>query len=362
MKSLSRIRRPAARLALLFCLSLSTVWPATPAEKAAVDGGEVFNVYPYRMKGKVRLLFFWVGKDDVGGGHIAIGRTLEGSDGWRQEIEVLFGSNPERVPGKINRWGYGREESVWTEPAPSSGPRLVRTLFEGFMKHSKEESLSEVQSNSAAENGSFVYDGIRSLVGPEEALSEIRTFAAGEDFDYRNSDPIHCGYKKRLAGGPPDKSRKLTKREGYQAPFGFLTGVNSMLQGAVKAYGAGGDWMSQRPTLVYVYNAQKYQLRLKNLKFEGDFDIPLPRKDGEREREQRFRQVAKAEFEIKKLGTDYDHEFNIWFPLEGRYRGVPIRIEDKPRWWLRIELNLDPTRTASYSAAERQSARLRSCE
>ncbi len=341
--------RPGARLVLSLFLTVAVCSGLAASEKASLDNREVYNVYPYRMKGKVRLLFFWVGKDDVGGGHIAIGRKPDAApDAWRQDIEVLFGSNPERVPGKINRWGYGREESLWRAAASSSQPDLVRTVFEGFMKHSKEESLSEVQSNAANENA-FLYDGIRSLVEPDAALSEIRTFSSAEDFDYRNSDPIHCGYRKRLEGGPPDKSRQMPNQKAYQAPFGFLTGVNSMLQSAVKGYQAGGNWTSQRPSLVYVYNAQKYRLRLKKLKLEGDFDIPLPRKDGEPEQNRTFKKVARAEFEIEKLETDYDHEFTIWFPLEGQYQGVPLRIEDKPRWWLRIELNLDPTRPTTLA-------------
>ncbi len=353
---------PALFFCLLFVLINNVAWAG---EESAFNSGGVYKVYNYRMKGKVRLLFFWVGKDDVGGGFIALGRKSEpGGKSWRQEVEVLFGSNPERVPGKINRWGYGREESVWMVPVAEPSPRLVGTSFEGFMKHSKEESLSEVQANNGVEktSGSFVYDGIQSLVGTSEAVSEIRTFSTTEDFDYRNSAPIHCGYQKRLQSGPPDKSRRMPNQEdAYAAPFGFLTGVNSVIQQTVRSYAEGENWLSPRPSLVYIYNAQKYRLELKKLKLEKEFDVPLPSVEGQPDRERTFQQVAKAEFKISKLGTDWDDEFNIWFPLTGEFQGVPLRIEDKPRWWLRIELNLDPTRDPVKVGAERLAAKLELC-
>ena len=64
----------------------------------------------YRMRGSVRVLFIWLGKDDVGGGTICriTGRDKTsgaGIDGY----SVLFGSDPGAVPENHNRWGYARE-------------------------------------------------------------------------------------------------------------------------------------------------------------------------------------------------------------------------------------------------------------
>lgn len=38
------------------------------------------------------------------------------------------------------------------------------------------------------------------------------------------------------------------------------------------------------------------------------------------------------------------HDFAVWMPLSGRYAGVPVRIVDYPRWWLKVELTLDLSR------------------
>lgn len=301
------------------------------------------SVYHYRMKGKVRLLFFWVGKDDVGGGYIALTRTPNSGGGHREEIEVLFGSNPERVPGGVNRWGYGKETGYWESPAPTRPVTLTSSVFEGFIKHSKEESLDEVRANEAARQGNvFWYDGIRSRVLGSRAVSEIRTFPAQGDFDYRDASPVHCSYQERLAqGGPPDKYKQLGNDKHYQRPYGFLTGVKHLIQRVLQQSAQRDRWRGFRPWIPYVYNARLYRLRVDKVNVDSKFQLPLA--DGSKET---FHNVAKIQFTLRKEATGEDHEFNLWVPLEGRYRGIPIRIVDKPRWWLRVELNLDPSRSA----------------
>jgi hypothetical protein len=65
---------------------------------------------------------------------------------------VRFGSNPERVPGGHNRWGYGDETAYWRERGVEV-PCLEQSLFEGFMRRSNEESLSEVTAKGEADRG-----------------------------------------------------------------------------------------------------------------------------------------------------------------------------------------------------------------
>src|SRR5215475_14218029 len=65
--------------------------------------------YNYTMTARVRLLFFWAGKDDVGGGYIRRGVSSE--DPREEFFQVLFGSDPAKAPRSINRWGAGTEVS-----------------------------------------------------------------------------------------------------------------------------------------------------------------------------------------------------------------------------------------------------------
>ncbi len=336
------LSRPLSISFLLLCI----LSPAGLSFASTNSGGDPTRVLSYRMKGKVRLLFFWVGKDDVGGGTITL-QSNRGEDGALQEkVEILFGSNPERVPGGINRWGYGREAATWKQDP--LGRTLQETFFEGFMKYSREESLDEVQSNNERQlsGAEFVYEGIRSTVRPAETLSEIRVFSVEEDFDYRNATSIHCGYARRLEQGPPDRKKRLANESHYEAPMGFLTALRAYLTEVVDQHRSGGE-PQPLPARRFAYNSKIYQLEMRNLKYLDSFDLPMPSGAPDR----KFEKVAKADIRNSPLGESWHHDFSIWFGLEGPYRAVPLRIVDKPRWWLRVELNLDPDHSTQLTRA-----------
>lgn len=313
------------------------------AREASKNDSESTQLYRYRMKGKVRpFLFFWVSKDNVGGGTISIRKQLDLDSGsWKEEIEVLFGSHPDQVPGRINRWGYGKEVAQWEIIADHQEPALKETIFEGFMRHSQEDTLNEVRDNNDQEQSEerFWYEGIRSIVRPSDAVSEIRTFSSAHDFVYTNPTAIHDRYEERINSGPPDKVKLLLNQEEmYLAPFGFLTALRQLMEKIV------GDFERDRQNnslkgLVspYAFNAKFYRLRLKKAKLKKTFDLPL--QGGGKKI---FSDVVQAEFRIENVTDDNDHDFTIWFPLKGPYQGVPLRIVDKPRWWLKVELNLEP--------------------
>src|SRR5262245_21984476 len=63
--------------------------------------------WDYVMNVKVRLLLFWVGADDVGGGYITKG-SLQ-SDRSSTITELVIGSDPAKAPRKINHWGAAVE-------------------------------------------------------------------------------------------------------------------------------------------------------------------------------------------------------------------------------------------------------------
>jgi hypothetical protein len=314
----------------------------------------VWQVYKYRMAGKVRLLLFWVGKDNVGGGTIAFGR--QGSDdrrGRTDAVEVLFGSNPSRVPGKINRWGYGREWAEWRDTGDGQPPSLISTTFEGFMRHSSEESLSEVRSNASKdkEKNVFWFDGIRSSVSDSGASATIHFFSQQQEFDYTNPAGVECAYRQRLRGGPPDRQRSLPKeRAKYGRPYGFLTGLRALMDQVSERYAqkeAGRP--SFRPSLQYGYNAKGYRLAVRDLSLEKSFQLGS---GDSKHGGLRFTDIIKADFEVTNLKTRETHGFSIWYPVSGPLKGVPLKIVDKPRWWLRIELTLDPQSAKSGGATQ----------
>ncbi len=334
LSSIAGARRWITLAATILCLFSASMAAPDPSSAAQWD------VYRYRMAGKVRLLLFWVWRDDVGGGSIALLKPEpESASGRKTEaVEVLFGSTPGRVPGKINRWGYGREWASW-ELANNPGPRLESSMFIGFIRHSDEESLSEVRSKSGKNQTEFWYDAIRSEVTETGASSTIHFFSQNRDFDYSQPAAVECAYQQRLRGGPADRSRKLegNSKKAREA-YGFLTAMRLLTDIVADQYeDPKRPWARYRTQIPYFYNGKSYRLALTGLKLHRKFELPV--------REGRpvvnFTDVAEAGITTTNLTDGGEHDFSIWFPMKGRMRGIPVKIVDKPRWWLRVELTLD---------------------
>ncbi len=47
-------------------------------------------------------------------------------------------------------------------------------------------------------------------------------------------------------------------------------------------------------------------------------------------------------------------DFDLWLGVSGGFKGVPLRIQLQPRWWLRLRLDLDTqnSRTADVSLTD----------
>ncbi|MEW5975460.1 MAG: hypothetical protein AB1898_06600 [Acidobacteriota bacterium] len=332
---------------LSWCAALSIAELPDAAAGANQPAAPSARVYRYTMKGRVKLLFFWVGKDRVGGGTISfLSRPAGEQDCALEGVEVLFGSDPKRVPGGINRWGYAQEWSCWKQE--NGARQLDFTRFEGFMRHSKEESLAQVRSSDRNEksNQLFWYDGIRSTVSAEEARSEIHVFAQKQDFDFRKSQVAWRAYQQRRSSGPPDREQSLRNAGLYRQPFGFLTGVQEICRRISQQFRSQpGNWTQSRFQLPYAYHAKAYLLETTGIRYHPVFDLEPaggdPHSNGSRPR--RYRDVAEVEFRLSERTSRRPHSFSVWYALEGPEAGVPLKIVDRPRWWLQVELNLEAT-------------------
>ncbi len=314
------MRGPLALLILAACTAQSA---STTGEKLLV----------YRLRGEVRPFLFWLGRDDVGGGRVTILQTYSSPARWREEIEVLFGSEPERIPGRINRWGHGRESADWIWDAATAAPRLLGTEFEGVMRHSTESSIDEVVPETGA---AHPYDVTRSVVYPERAYHELRVFTDKEQFHYRRPDHLLAKYRECLASTPPLRQRDLPNRPpAYGEPYGFLTGLSRILGQIVEAHERSPEALRRtKPSLVFVFNTKPYLLDVTGIRRVASFQT--------RYGALRLRDVAVVEFRcfntVKRTRTD----FAVWVPLGGDLKGLPVRIMLQPRWWLRLQLDLDP--------------------
>ena len=96
------------------------------------------------------------------------------------------------------------------------------------------------------------------------------------------------------------------------------------------------------PRIVYVYNAELYWLRVSRVKHHPKLEIPGWR--GSAARKEVIPDLLHVKLEARKVGTMDGHDFAVRMPLGGRYAGVPVRIVDHPRWWLKVEITLDLSR------------------
>lgn len=304
------------------------------------------NTYHYRMTGRVRLLLFWIGKEDVGGGSITFSdRFLPSAQLKAEGIEVLFGSNPKQVPGGINRWGYGQEWAYWKVPPDASEGELQYTVFTGFMRHSDEEALSEVYASRQHEQSSqlYWYDGIESVVRRGESVSSLRHFAEPQEFDYQQSELVQSAYRQRLGAGPPDRTKVLNNESQlYSAPYGFLTCLREVSRQISSRFQTKGEeFLKGHYSATYAYNAKTYVLEVTRLKYYSSFSLVEKGPEGTgRSIFQQYSDVAEVDLRLRNQADGGKHDFSLWFPLRGNHQGVPLRILDKPRWWLQVDLRL----------------------
>jgi hypothetical protein len=323
-------------LVSLSCLLLSFQPGLGPGQSVA--GTTWARTLTYVMRGEVRLLLFWVGRDNVGGGRISLARGTEQADGlaW-EEVEVLFGSHPERVPGKVNMWGYGKERSRW-QPNQGGTPALVKSVFEGFMRPEGDYStnMQDYQKAHKAQD-SFVYQSVRSEVNDKMAATEIRFFVEKEDFNYRAPEGMIRRYQQSLSATAPEIRRELARQAAnYDIPAGFLTATQSLVaaisdQAARKPTG----WTALRPAVRYAFHAKPYRLSVRRIAAVQNFPTSAAGTSGTG-----IQNVAEVDFRIENLKEGLTYDFTLWFALSGPMQGLPLRIVYQPKWWLRLRLDL----------------------
>jgi hypothetical protein len=298
------------------------------------------ETFYYRMRGSVRILFFWIGKDNVGGGSIS--RITAPSLFYGEKIDgysVLFGSDPDAVPGKHNRWGYARELAYWDQSGES--PELIKSTFEGFMSKSSEESMDAVREKEQQEGTESLtlFEGAISEVRPKTSLFHMWRFNATSQATYRDPEIVGTKYLEVKNAAPPDVERSFeNSRAQYNQPIGFITAIRLLMEPILLESQSSSRLSHFKDTaLQYVNSAHLYTLRVTKAKRHKKFEL----------NDRVFQNVLQLDFQTLRHDQNKKHSFTLWIPTSGPFQGIPLRITDKPRWWLKVELNLDLERTES---------------
>jgi hypothetical protein len=304
-------------------LAVLTLASAAPQAKRSAVGAAAPRYggtgHHYTISGRIRPLLFWIGKDDVGDASITTRRDFDGA-----AYEVLIGSDPDRAPRRINRWGYISEEI-----------RGDTASLVGLMTESDEASVSEAEANLQKQNGERTFNVIRTSVADGEAHSVVTSVVAPAEYTFRHVDVLLNLVDTR---GREGKTRVLKMPDGARP--GFLTGLADTIHAQVAQYQT-SHTVSPPAAITYVYCGKLYQLRAVRSRAVSNLhagDVVYPH-------------AIVSQFQIKNLRDSESTDFSVTFAADGPLAETVLAATYQPRWWIEIQLSLDDSKAAQTFAA-----------
>jgi hypothetical protein len=347
-----RFARHAA-LAAPFVLFLSALLPtasSSSADRQPIDEALLWvrnspahpAQYDYTMTARVRFIFFWAGKDDVGGGYIRRGVSSE--DPHQEFFQVLFGSDPAKAPRAINRWGAGTEVSWHKDPVgPLHADDVVASAFFGFMKSSQGKSAGEMQSElqREKEQGLHSFTGILSRVEPARAVSLKVPLQSDTDFnlhDYDRAEPLMLQRFEHSA----EPVRALQDASRCPRSASFLATVAGLMDAALAG-------QSAPLSRCYVYDAQEDTLTLEKVTPINSLPVTIHGPNKSVLFTTTHKNLLQLDFTSTHKLTGKKVYFTLLAGTQGSLRGVPVQISYQPNWWFQVVLNLLPQNTTAPS-------------
>jgi hypothetical protein len=254
-------------------------------------------------------LLFWVSRDNVGEARIA---WLGNEDG-RRGYELIIGSDPDRAPRKINRWGY------ITEAENVGGVDVL-----GFMTEVDEETLEQAKANAEGQQkGTRAFKAIQGVITPSEARTSVVGVMLSDQLTYRDIEAVKDG----VAKAPPAAPRTIQVPPG--ADPGFLFAMASLLHESVEARRRTGS-VPNGLKRTYVYGNRVYDVVTRSSRFLANAEF----------RGRKFQNVIESEFQARSRAGGDGSTYRIAYGTEGSLTEVPVRIVYRPKWWFEAELVL----------------------
>jgi len=149
---------------------------ASVTQTSAVTTPAAVERHHYRIGARVRpLLLFWITRNDVGDAVVTRQRAT-----GEARYSLLIGTDPNRTPMHINRWGYIEEEIRGAE---------ARML--GVMTESDEESIDQAEANVRRQSsGSHPFKVIRATADAAQAHARVASIHAPADYTLHDKDVI----------------------------------------------------------------------------------------------------------------------------------------------------------------------------
>lgn len=309
--------RHALRVA---CLAGGAIVAASPASRAAETDSQALPVvaeHKYRVLATVRPFLFWISRDNVGGARI----TWRGDDAGAFGLDLLIGSDPQRTPRKINRWGYIAEQVRGSE---------ARVL--GVMKQSNEHTVAEPESQIAKEagQGGYAFRVIQGTATGRAARAGVMTVRVTRDLTFRDIGQLLAMVSATGNGVERADTRSVWLPAGTRS--GFLLALSDLLTQSVDAHGrAGATFTPSRAPIQFVYSGTFYDLTMKSAELLKAATIDA----------QQYTDVARSAFEIRNRRNSEKTRFQLTYGTTGALAGIPVHAVYQPRWWFEVQIVLD---------------------
>lgn len=301
----------AARNRLAPAPGLRTCEPAG-APVSVPTPAPVVRIHRYRLAGSIRLLLFWIRRDDVG-----LARVVWRADGHgHRGYELLVGTDPARAPRAINRWGYIAEHG-------DGGSTWVLAV----MSRADDGSLAEVQSAAERDAPDTDFRAIQSQITGGSATSRLARVRTPAALDIHGLDRLLPRVEAETASAPACTTGLPSGVSG-----GFLSALAGLVDRSLDVLHQSGSRPRDAEGLeaAYAFGEQVYELRLRRLeRATGPAGGPAA-----------GHPVAQASFDIVARATGRRTGFEMSYGTAGDLRGVPVAASWQPRWWLRVELSL----------------------
>lgn len=296
--------------------------------------------YDYIMTARVRLLLFWAGKDDVGGGYIRRGASTENPPA--EFFQIVMGSDPAKAPRAINRWGAASERVQLANP----GSAVEASTFFGFMKVYKGNSPDEMRKELDGEKGSgqYLFSAILNQADPGGSSAKTVPFTSDTDYNIHQIDAAEPVVFQRLQD-TQGKFRALDPGQ-YRTcgrPEGFLSSVAELMDSAL-------DGRATPKAVCYVYNGQLFRLTLTHVAPVEHEAVRLSLNGATQPYVRGYDNLVLARFDNYNETVRQGSTFELLLGTQGDLRGVPVRISYQPNWWFQVVLNLktpEETKTAA---------------
>jgi hypothetical protein len=273
---------------------------ARVAAAPAWSSREGVERHHYTIGARVRpLLVFWISRAGVGDA-VVTRRRAPGEASY----SLLIGTDPDRAPLRINRWGYIEEEIRGGEA------RLL-----GLMTESEEESIQDAEANVRGQAiGRHPFKVIHATADAETAEARVASVNMPQDYTVRQMHVVLERAERDAARG---------NLRVVHLPSGARPGFLAALADAMHMPGA--------PTMTYAYYGRLYDLRRMRSRTVRNFQIA----------QHSYGAAVAADFLITSRYDGEQTKFSVTYGTEGPYAEVPLTVVYQPRWWMQVELTID---------------------